>query len=50
MPDAPQEYREAFHAALDLLHEAQLRIAALEAQLAAARAEIRRILRAEMEA
>jgi hypothetical protein len=45
----PDIHREMMHAALDLLHEAQRRIKLLEAELKAAKDEIRRYLRAEME-
>lgn len=41
-------HREMTRAALDQLHAAQQRIAALEAQLKAAREEIRRYVRAKM--
>ncbi len=39
-------YRELAHAALDELHAAQVRIASLEAQLAALKEELRRYVRA----
>ena len=42
-------YRQMVHAALDQLHAAQQRIASLEAQLKAAREEIRRIIQAGVE-
>jgi outer membrane protein TolC len=48
VPTVESVMREAMHAALDQLHVAQQRIAALEAQLKAAREEIRRYVGAKM--